>query len=323
MAEGPPGGQAFWLKAADGVRLRAGLWQQGAKGTVLLFPGRTEYIEKYGRLATDLAAHGYSTIAIDWRGQGLADHLAPDPLIGHVNRFADFQKDVAALLKAAQALALPKPFHLMAHSMGGCIGLRALMNGLPVKSAVFSAPMWGIGLKPHLRPAAWVLTTAARLAGRGSHYAPGTGPVIYTRDASFADNSLTTDPDMWAYMCRQVTTHAGLALGGPSMTWVNEALWEMARLRRPAHPDRPGQPRTGGEPRRDPHGKVALARGNFPRTARIRTRNDHGNPADPHPVPDRRRGFVRKVGWGSTPPQPFPRPPPWCGVTPPKPNPAP
>lgn len=239
MAEGPPGGQAFWLKAADGVRLRAGLWQQGAKGTVLLFPGRTEYIEKYGRLATDLAARGYSTFAIDWRGQGLADHLAPDPLIGHVNRFADFQKDVAALLKAAQALALPKPFHLMAHSMGGCIGLRALMNGLPVKSAVFSAPMWGIGLKPHLRPAAWVLTTAARLAGRGSHYAPGTGPVIYTRDAPFADNSLTTDPDMWAYMCRQVTTHAGLALGGPSMTWVNEALWEMARLRRGPFPGLP------------------------------------------------------------------------------------
>ena len=45
VADGPPGGRAVWLHAADGVRLRAGLWPlQGARGTVLLLPGRTEYV---------------------------------------------------------------------------------------------------------------------------------------------------------------------------------------------------------------------------------------------------------------------------------------
>ena len=59
-----------------GVRIRVGLWhRQGPAGTVLLFPGRTEYVEKYGRTARLLAARGLATLVIDWRGQGIADRL--------------------------------------------------------------------------------------------------------------------------------------------------------------------------------------------------------------------------------------------------------
>ena len=76
-------GAAFWLTAADGVRLRVGLWSHpGAQGTVLLLPGRTEYVEKYGRAAADLRSRGYATLAIDWRGQGLADRALDDPMSG-------------------------------------------------------------------------------------------------------------------------------------------------------------------------------------------------------------------------------------------------
>ena len=51
-------GQAFFLRTEDGLRLRLGLWQpEGeATGTVLLFPGRTEYLEKYAPVAARLAA---------------------------------------------------------------------------------------------------------------------------------------------------------------------------------------------------------------------------------------------------------------------------
>ena len=45
LAEGPHGGRAVWLKTADGTRIRAGIWAQDApNGTVVLLPGRTEYI---------------------------------------------------------------------------------------------------------------------------------------------------------------------------------------------------------------------------------------------------------------------------------------
>ena len=37
-----------------------------------------------------------------------------------------------------------RPLHLLAHSMGGCIGLRAVIEGMPVAACVFTGPMWGI-----------------------------------------------------------------------------------------------------------------------------------------------------------------------------------
>ena len=143
LAEGPEGGQAYWLRTADGVRIRAAYWPGNGRGTVFVLPGRTEYVEKYGRAAADLVARGYSAILIDWRGQGMADR-AGDPMIGHIDNFAQFQTDLDAVRDMAERLNAPKPWYMIAHSMGGCIGLRALHNRFPVESAVFSGPMWGL-----------------------------------------------------------------------------------------------------------------------------------------------------------------------------------
>ncbi len=241
LAQGPAGGQAFWLAAADGVRLRAALWRAGGagRGTVLLFPGRTEYIEKYGPAAAEMATRGYATLTTDWRGQGLADRLLDDPLPGHVLDFADYQKDVAALVAAAEALDLPRPWHLMAHSMGGAIGLRALMNGLPVASAAFSAPMWGIAIPAWKRPFARAVSTLATALGRGAAYAPENGPVPYVQAAPFADNMLTGDAGMFAFQQQHLSAQPGLALAGPTMRWLKCALAEcraLASLPSPALP---------------------------------------------------------------------------------------
>ena len=239
LAEGPDGGRAFWLRTSDGVRLRAAHWPGGTAGTVLLFPGRTEYVEKYGRAAADLAARGYQTLAIDWRGQGLADRALRDPMVGHVGHFDEYQRDVAALLELARALDLPRPYHLMAHSMGGCIGLRAVMDGLPVASAAFSAPMWGILMSAAARPAAVALSTLSRLVGASGRFTPGTGRVTYVAEAPFAGNVLTTDPEMFGWMKAQVAARPELALGGPSLGWLYAALGECARLARRPAPDLP------------------------------------------------------------------------------------
>ena len=242
VAEGPPA-QAVWVMAADGVRLRLAIWRPGASkegdapGTVLLFPGRTEYIEKYGRAAGVLTGMGYATISIDWRGQGLADRALSDRNTGHVMNFDDYQMDVAALMDTARAQDLPEPYYLLAHSMGGGIGLRALMNGLPVKAAVFSAPMWGIALKGFMRPMAWALGWLARRLWLGHLYAPGTKPETYVRESPFEDNVLTTDPEMFAYMQRQIAAHPELALGGPSLRWLYQALVETRDMARNPAPD--------------------------------------------------------------------------------------
>ncbi len=243
VAEGPEA-HAYWVTADDGVRLRFAHWPLGtnqgpAKGTVLLFPGRTEYVEKYGRAAADFAARGYAMIAIDWRGQGLADRMVDPRYIGYVETFDDFQRDVAAVLAALTELDLPQPWHLLGHSMGGCIGLRALHEGLPVKTASFSAPMWGIGLAPYLRAAAWTVGALSKPLGFGARLSPSTSPVTLVLDQPFDDNTLTKDPDMYAYMQRQMTGQPDLALAGPAINWVYEALKECKSLRAKPSPDIP------------------------------------------------------------------------------------
>ncbi|WP_435258368.1 alpha/beta fold hydrolase [Thioclava sp. FR2] len=230
VADGPENAEAFWVTAKDGVRLRIGVWPSGSKGTVFLLPGRTEYIEKYGRAAGDLVALDYAVISIDWRGQGLADRALTDRMTGHVGRFDEYQDDVAAMLHMANRLGLPTPYYMLSHSMGGCIGLRALVNRLPFKAAAFSAPMWGILMAAWMRPVAMVVSQVSGWVGQRHRFAPGTSEKSYVADAAFAGNVLTTDPEMWRYMRRQIMDHPELSLGGPSLGWLSEALSECALL---------------------------------------------------------------------------------------------
>lgn len=240
IAGGPPGGAAWWVETADEIRIRVGVWpSDGARGTVLLFPGRTEYIEKYGDSARHLAARGFATLAVDWRGQGLADRLVDDARIGHVLKFTDYQKDVAAMLRAARELDLPRPFYLLAHSMGGCIGLRAVMEGMPVQAVAFTGPMWGINLGRFLKPMALALCYGGPVMGRGLSLPPQTRPEAYVEWQPFEGNNLTNDPQMYQMMQDQLAAVPALSLGGPSLHWMREALSETRHLAGRPSPDLP------------------------------------------------------------------------------------
>ena len=230
VADAPEGARAFWLTASDGVRLRAVAWTGGRRGTAVVFPGRTEFAEKYGRVAAELLARGFAVAVIDWRGQGLSDRYPPNPMLGHVEDFRDYQRDVAALLALVDELGLPAPLCLVAHSMGGCIGLRTLLEGADFRSAVFSAPMWRLHMKAATRELTARMTRLAYLAGLGARLTPGARPEPTAIALGFEGNALTSDPEVFAWCLGQITAHPELALGGPSMQWTSAALQEMARL---------------------------------------------------------------------------------------------
>ncbi|MGR3636836.1 MAG: alpha/beta fold hydrolase [Shimia sp.] len=239
MSDGPKA-LAYWLTTSDDVRIRVAHWpQENSRGTVLMFPGRTEYVEKYGRAAAEFADMGYETLGIDWRGQGLADRLIDNPRAGYVQDFPDYQKDIAAFVAAAEELDLPKPWFLVAHSMGGCIGLRAVMQDLPVNAVVFSGPMWGIKMAPAVKPGAWILMRLASIFGFAENFAPSTSAETYVVQQEFDGNTLTNDRDMYDYMRTQVTSFPELALGGPSLHWLREAIAECKLLAAKPSPDLP------------------------------------------------------------------------------------
>lgn len=240
IAFGEKGGAAHWAQTSDDLRVRIGQWSQSeAKGTVLIFPGRTEFIEKYDGCAAALGRRGFASMAIDWRGQGLADRLLDNALVGHVGHFTDYQKDVNALVRAARTLEMPRPFFLLAHSMGGAIGLRAAMEGLSVQATAFTGPMWGIRIAPHLRPVAWTLSHVMPRVGQGHRLPPGTTIEHHVLTDGFQDNLLTRDPEQFEMMRKQLEAHPELALGGPSFVWLREALLETRHLASRPSPNLP------------------------------------------------------------------------------------
>lgn len=240
LALGPEDGVTVWLTTEDGIRIRMGAWNRDAeRGTVLIFPGRSEYVEKYGPAASDLARRGFAAVAIDWRGQGLGDRLSSNPALGHVEVFSDYQHDVAAVMAQVRAMGMPEPYFLLAHSMGGCIGLRALHEGLPVEAAAFTAPMWGIQISPALRPVAWTLSSVSRPLRFSHVFAPGQVPAPYVMRVTFEENHLTRDAEMFEWLRSHLLSNHELGLGGPSLHWLNEALLETRRLTRMPSPDLP------------------------------------------------------------------------------------
>lgn len=240
VAAGPPGGNAYWADTEDGLRIRVAYWPaENARGTLLLMPGRTEYVEKYGSTAAALAQRGVATVSVDWRGQGLADRLLDDRRYGHIGKFSDYQRDVAAMLRVAKDVDAPGPYVVLGHSMGGAIGLRAIYEGLDVQGCIFTGPMWGIYYAPLMRPLAWVLPRAARIFNLGTMLPPTITLDSYPLANPFEDNMLTRDSEMYAMMGNQLRAHPDLQLGGPTLTWVHEANMECQWLAAKPSPDLP------------------------------------------------------------------------------------
>lgn len=225
----PDGGRAVWLTAADGVRLRLAVWP--GPRPVLVLPGRTEYIEKYGLVVADLARAGRGALVLDWRGQGLSDRLVADPEKGHVARSSDYQADLDACLAAAAELT-PGPLPWLAHSMGGCIALRGLMRGLTPPAVTFSAPMLGLSQPPALQKLMATLGALAGPLGLDTGYTPTTGPRFGLPSMSVESNNLTTDPDQFRRMKAQITDNDALSIGGPTLRWMAQSLAEMGALSR-------------------------------------------------------------------------------------------
>ncbi len=241
LAEAPSGENAFWLTTADGKRLRAVVWAGGDRGTVLLFNGRTEYAEKYGRVIARLSSMGFAVATLDWRGQGLSARPSAGTGLGHVDDFTEYQRDVDAFLAAEPVRKLPGPRVLLCHSMGGCIGMRALADGRAAPdAAVFSAPMLGLMLSPAMRPFARMISFFGARFGLSKRHAPfGVGDDFYVLTETFEKNLLTTDPEHWSWFGDHLRAHPELGLGAPSLGWLDAAFRETAALATTPSPPTP------------------------------------------------------------------------------------
>ena len=157
----------------DGAELRFARWAPpaGRKGTVCVFQGRSEQIEKYFETVRDLRDRGFAVATIDWRGQGHSSRRLRDPRKGYVRDFSDFEIDVEAFVQQVVLPDCPPPYFALAHSMGGAVMLRIAYAGKRwFDRMVLSAPMIDLpGRATSLPARAAAARDAAYRAGRQLH----------------------------------------------------------------------------------------------------------------------------------------------------------
>ncbi|PKQ03659.1 MAG: alpha/beta hydrolase [Alphaproteobacteria bacterium HGW-Alphaproteobacteria-11] len=220
----PEGGDARWLDMADGARLRVFTWGRGTRGTVFLFNGRTEFVEKYFEVVGELRGRGFAVVSLDWRGQGLSTRMLPDRRKGHIDEFSTFDRDLAHVMAEASS-GLPKPWYALAHSMGGNILLRAAHDRPEwFSGVVLSAPMLGLRF-PNRGAALAARATVSGLSrlGQAGRYAPG-GNAKAADETDFADNILTHDEKRYALLQALLRAESELGLGSATVGWLDAAM---------------------------------------------------------------------------------------------------
>jgi lysophospholipase len=235
----PDGAVTGVIKTPDGAALRFARWlpPAGRKGTLCLLHGRAEFIEKYFEVVRDAQERGFAVASLDWRGQGLSQRFLGDERKGHVRDFSQYDLDLDTFIKEIVLPDCPPPLFALAHSMGAAIVLRAAHRGRRFfERAVLTAPMVNLVGGAGSRPAQFAARTL-RFLGMGRSYLPSGGATA-AQSKPFIGNILTSDPVRYERTAAIVAAEPTLALGSPTVGWVDAAYRAMRQFAEPNFAER-------------------------------------------------------------------------------------
>jgi len=220
------------ISTPDGAELRFARWAPpaGRKGTVCVFTGRGEQIEKYFETVRDLRDRGFAVAMFDWRGQGHSSRRLRDPRKGYVRDFSDFEVDVETFVQQVVLPDCPPPHFALAHSMGGAVMLRVAHAGKRwFDRMVLSAPMIDLPGRITSFPVR-ALLKVMRLTGQGGRYVIG-GTDVITNTEPFINNQVTSDPVRYARNAAILEEDPSLGIASPTIAWADTAFRAMHTFR--------------------------------------------------------------------------------------------
>ncbi len=237
----PSGVRSAMFSGYDGAQLRYALWEPTrgpSRGTMCIFPGRGEYIEKYFEVVADFRRRGYAVAIMDWRGQGGSERRLTNPRKGHVAGFTEYDRDLKLFMSEVVQQTCPQPYFALGHSLGGNI----LLRGAQAEKSVFErmllvSPMIAIN-ETMLRNSVGLARTYAEVAsavGLATAYVRG-GSNEPEELIEFEGNVLTSDFVRWSRNKAVLEQAPELGLGSPTIGWLKSALRSCAMLQRPDYP---------------------------------------------------------------------------------------
>ncbi len=226
----PAGAVVAGLASFDGLRLRTARWRASAgasNGTVCVFTGRGEFIEKYFETIDDLRRRGFAVAIMDWRGQGGSQRKLKNRRKGHVEDFSEYERDVETFMTETVLPDCPPPYFAMAHSMGANVLLHAARHrDCWFDRMIMTAPMLQLAKLPLSTAAMAAIAEVAVFLGLGDAYIPG-GKNAGWESEPFENNLLTTDKRRWTRNREILAVAPELGLGSPTIAWARAAFESM------------------------------------------------------------------------------------------------
>ncbi len=241
----PDGATVGEILASDGVRLRTATWRPTTRrtlGTVCIFQGRGESIERYFETIGDLRRRGFAVASLDWRGQGGSERRLKNPRKGHVDSFTEYDRDLDAFMQQVALPDCPPPHFALAHSTGSLICLRAVRDGrVRFARMVLDGPLIGLGPRSPSQGFVAGVSAFATAIGLGELEVPGRYAVTIEH-MKFEDNPLTSDPVRFARNREIATALPAVTIGLPTYGWLYAASRAMADAGDEAFPTRISAP---------------------------------------------------------------------------------
>lgn len=213
------------FKNSQGLKIHFRSYLAGrSRPTLVILPGRSESILKYSELLYDLKDLNFNIFLIDHQGQGQSQRLLSDSEKGHVRFFEDYVRDLSGWVNQ---IVLPRSdsdeIYLLAHSMGGAIGVKLAAKKDLFKKIILSAPMLEMNTHPYSETIARIYSVWLVAIRKGNHYAPGKGPYVF-EDDTFETNEVTHSRKRFDHNQDLKREFPEIILGGPTSRWVKESL---------------------------------------------------------------------------------------------------
>lgn len=206
-------------------------------GSVLIVHGFTENTLKYTEIIHSLVQTGFSVLMYDQRGHGRSgrDKDIVNPSVTHVDTFEDYISDMEIVCDKLLS-SMPKPYLLIAHSMGGAIGTLYLeKHPETFAGAALCSPMIAPNTFGIPSAVATAICNIGSFFGRRKH-----NPFFmksYSGPEDF-DTSCATDPVRFAWYDAIKAARPEFQNSAPSYGWTHESLRVRKMILSPGKPEK-------------------------------------------------------------------------------------
>ncbi|NRA87162.1 MAG: alpha/beta hydrolase [Rhizobiales bacterium] len=223
----------------DGIHLRYAVFKTElakTKGTICVFTGRSEPIEKYFETIKNLQIRGYDVAIMDWRGQGLSDRLTSNRRKGHVTTFENYAKDVDVFMGKIVKQQCKKPYIALSHSTGACVLTQVLAEPKTAdlfEKVILISPFYKFEISTLKNIVVRFISAFLVTFGMGKLKATFLEGMPKELKPFDSNNLISSDKFRMEREQKIIKANLNLAIGAPTFGWLHAAFLSIKKINNP------------------------------------------------------------------------------------------